>query len=125
MNRFFFILFFLPLAFSTANAHAEDKNRPILYKCETTQHVLSSNHELTIYKPSRFSIAISNYELFFYEAEFYEVDFSLNLSKFVSESSWEADFDRWYVSFSNGNFYFASIFANAAKAVSATCQKSG
>ena len=124
MNRFFYIVF-STFALLYSYAHAEDKNRPIFYKCETTQHVLSMFHKLTIYEPSRFSIAISNYELFFYEADFYRVDFSLNLSKFASESSWEADFDRWYVSFLNGNFYFVSVFANAAEAVSAKCQKSG
>ena len=125
MSRFFLILFFLPLALPAANAHAEDKNRPIFYKCETTHNVISRFHELTIYEPSRFSIAISNNELFFYEADFYGVDFSLNLSKFTSESSWEADYDRWYVSFLNGDFYYASVFANASTAVSAKCQKSG
>ena len=125
MSRFFLKLFFLSLLLSTPNAHAEDKNRPIFYTCETTQNVISLNHELTIYKPSRFSIAISNNELFFYEADFYGVDFSLNLSKFNSASSWEADYDRWYVSFSSGDFYYVSVFGNASKAVSAKCQKSG
>ena len=123
MSRF--LIFFLPLAILAANAYAGDKNRPIFYKCETTQNVVSSFHELTIHKPSRFSMAISNNELFFYEANFYGADFSLNLSKFTSERNWEADDDRFYVSLLNGNFYYVSVFANASIAVSAKCQKSG
>ena len=60
------------------------------------------------------------------------VDFGINgftggtnafkISRFEKLTDWQADYDRFYISFLDGNFYFSAVFPHGSRAVSAKCQ---
>jgi hypothetical protein len=43
---------------------------------------------------------------------------AFKISRFERLTDWQADYDRFYISFLDRNFYFAAVFPDSSRAVS-------
>ena len=90
--------------------------------CETTQVLQTERHKIITSKNETFRMTVSNDKVAFGINGFTGGTNVFKISRFEKLTDWQADYDRFYISFLDGNFYFAAVFPHSSRAVSATCQ---
>jgi len=90
--------------------------------CETTQILQTERHKIITSKNETFRMTVSNDIVAFGINGFTGGTNAFKISRFETLTDWQADYDRFYISFLDGNFYFAAVFPHSSRAVSAKCQ---
>ena len=90
--------------------------------CETTQVLQTERHKIITSKNETFRMTLSNDMVAFGINGFTGGTNVFKISRFEKLTDWQADYDRFYISFLDGNFYFAAVFPHSSRAVSAKCQ---
>ena len=90
--------------------------------CETTQVLQSERHKIITSKNEKFRMTVSKDIVDFGINGFTGGTNAFKMSRFAALTDWQADYDRFYISFLDGNLYFAAVFPNSSRAVSAKCQ---
>ncbi|MDC0649578.1 hypothetical protein OAQ37_03610 [Alphaproteobacteria bacterium] len=90
--------------------------------CETTQVLQTERHKLITSKNEKFKMTVSNAFVDFGINGFTGGTNAFKISRFEKITDWQADYDRFYISFLDGNFYFAAVFPDSSRAISAKCQ---
>jgi len=90
--------------------------------CETTQVLQTERHKIITSKNETFRMTVSNDMVAFGINGFTGGTNVFKISRFEKLTDWQADYDRFYISFLDGNFYFAAVFPHSSRAVSAKCQ---
>jgi hypothetical protein len=90
--------------------------------CETTQILQTERHKIITSKNEKFRMTVSSDIVDFGINGFTGGTNAFKISRFKNLTDWQADYDRFYISFLNGNFYFAAVFPDSSWAVSAKCQ---
>ena len=90
--------------------------------CETTQILQTERHKITKSKNETFRMTVSKDMVAFGINGFTGGTNAFKISRFERLTDWQADYDRFYISFLDGNFYFAAVFPHSSRAVSAKCQ---
>ena len=90
--------------------------------CETTQILQTERHKIITSKNEKFRMTVSSDFVDFGINGFTGGTNSFKISRFEKLTDWQADYDRFYISFLDGNFYFAAVFPHSARAVSAKCK---
>ncbi|MGA0310311.1 MAG: hypothetical protein ACO3MX_04630 [Candidatus Puniceispirillaceae bacterium] len=90
--------------------------------CETTQILQTERHKIITSKNQTFRMTVSNDIVAFGINGFTGGTNAFKISRFETLTDWQADYDRFYISFLDGNFYFAAVFPHSSRAVSAKCQ---
>ena len=90
--------------------------------CETTQVLQTERHKIITSKNETFRMTVSNDKVAFGINGFTGGTNVFKISRFEKLTDWQADYDRFYISFLDGNFYFAAVFPHSSRAVSAKCQ---
>ena len=90
--------------------------------CETTQVLQTERHKIIPSKNETFRMTLSNDMVAFGINGFTGGTNVFKISRFEKLTDWQADYDRFYISFLDGNFYFAAVFPHSSRAVSAKCQ---
>ncbi|MDA8716346.1 hypothetical protein N9M78_00130 [Alphaproteobacteria bacterium] len=90
--------------------------------CETTQILQTERHKIITSKNEKFRMTVSSDFVDFGINGFTGGTNSFKISRFEKLTNWQADYDRFYISFLDENFYFAAVFPHSARAVSAKCK---
>ena len=90
--------------------------------CETTQILQTERHKIITSKNEKFRMTVSSDFVDFGINGFTGGTNSFKISRFEKLTDWQADYDRFYISFLDENFYFAAVFPHSARAVSAKCK---
>jgi len=90
--------------------------------CETTQVLQTERHKIITSKNETFRMTVSNDMVAFGINGFTGGTNVFKISRFEKLTDWQADYDRFYISFLDENFYFAAVFPHSSRAVSAKCQ---
>jgi len=90
--------------------------------CETTQILQIERHKIITSKNEKFRMTVSSGFVDFGINGFTGGTNSFKISRFEKLTDWQADYDRFYISFLGENFYFAAVFPHSSRAVSAKCQ---
>ena len=90
--------------------------------CETTQILQTERHKIITSKNEKFRMTVSSDFVDFGINGFTGGTNSFKISRFEKLTDWQADYDRFYISFLDENFYFAAVFPHSSLAVSAKCQ---
>ena len=91
--------------------------------CETTQILQTERHKIITSKNEKFRMTVSSDFVDFGINGFTGGTNSFKISRFEKLTDWQADYDRFYISFLDENFYFAAVFPQSQLAVSAKCKK--
>ena len=102
------------------------------YKIGEVAKAFNVNTSLIRFWEKEFEIIKSKNEKFRVTVSNEIVDFGINgftggtnsfkISRFKKITEWQSDHNRFYISFLDGNFYFAAVFPDSSRAVSAKCQ---
>ena len=90
--------------------------------CETTQILQIERHKIITSKNEKVRMTVSNDIVDFGINGFTGGTNAFKISRFEKLTDWQADYDRFYISFLDGNFYFSAVFPHGSRAVSAKCQ---
>jgi hypothetical protein len=90
--------------------------------CETTQILHTERHKIITTKNETFRMTVSEDMVAFGINGFTGGTNAFKISQFEKLTDWQADYDRFYISFLDGNFYFAAVFPHSSRSVSAKCQ---
>ena len=90
--------------------------------CETTQVLEINDHTITKSRNEKFRIAVSTDAVNFGINSFSGGTNSFKMKNYRSKMDWQANSDRFYISFLNGNLYFSAVFPRNATLMSAKCQ---
>ena len=90
--------------------------------CETTHVLEIDDQALSKSKNEQFRIVVSSETVNFGINSFSGVTNTFKIIDYHSRMNWQADDDRFYISFLNGNLYFSAVFAKSATLVSAKCE---
>ena len=90
--------------------------------CETTQVLEIDEHALSKSKNEQFRLVVSNKTVNFGINSFSGGTNTFKIIDYRGTMNWQADDDRFYVSFLNGNLYFSAVFPKSATLVSARCE---
>ena len=90
--------------------------------CETTQILQTVKHKMVTSKNEHFRMTASNEVVVFGINGFTGGTNTFKISSFTKITDWQSDFDRFYLSFLNGDFYFSATFPESSTAVSARCK---
>jgi hypothetical protein len=90
--------------------------------CETTQVLNIDEHALSKSKNEQFRIVVSGETVNFGINSFSGGTNTFKIIDYRSSINWQADDNRFYVSFLNGNLYFSAVFPRSATLVSAKCE---
>lgn len=90
--------------------------------CETTQILETNQHEMFRPKNEKFRMVVSNDVVEFGINGFTGGTNSFKISNYKKVIDWQSDYDRFYILFLNGDFYFSAVFAQSSRAVSAKCK---
>ena len=90
--------------------------------CETTQILQTTQHQMIRQKNEKFRMTVSNGVVEFGINGFTGGTNKFKISKYLETNSWQSNYDRFYISFLNGDFYFSATFPQSSKAVSARCK---
>ena len=90
--------------------------------CETTQVLEIDEHALSNSKNERFRLVVSSETVNFGINSFSGGTNTFKIIDYRSKMNWQADDDRFYISFLNGNLYFSAVFPGSATLVSAKCE---
>ena len=113
------ILFFI--ANITFNGASVSWGKNAAY-CETTQVLEIDEHALSKSKNERFRLVVSSETVNFGINSFSGGTNTFKIIDYRSIMNWQADDDRFYISFLNGNLYFSAVFPGSATLVSAKCE---
>ena len=90
--------------------------------CETTQVLEIDGHALSKSKNEQFRLVVSNKTVKFGINSFSGGTNTFKIIDYRGTMNWQADDDRFHVSFLNGNLYFSAVFPKSATMVSARCE---
>ena len=90
--------------------------------CETTQILQTAQHQMIRQKNEKFRMTVSNGVVEFGINGFTGGTNKFKISKYLETNSWQSNYDRFYISLLNGDFYFSATFPQSSKAVSALCK---
>ena len=90
--------------------------------CETTQVLKIGEHALAKSKNEQFRLVVSSKNVNFGINSFSGGTNSFKIKNYRSKMDWQANHDRFYISFLNGNLYFSAVFPKNATLMSAKCQ---
>ena len=90
--------------------------------CETTQVLEIDEHTLSKSKNEQFRLVVSSETVNFGINSFSGGTNTFKIIDYQSRMNWQADDDRFYISFLNGNLYFSAVFPRSAMLVSAKCE---
>jgi len=90
--------------------------------CETTQVLEIDEHALSKSKNEQFRLVITSETVNFGINSFSGGTNTFKIIDYHNKMNWQADDDRFYISFLNGNFYFSAVFPRSATLVSAKCE---
>ena len=90
--------------------------------CETTQVLEIGEHALAKSKNEQFRLVVSSKTVNFGINSFSGGTNTFKIINYHSKMNWQADDDRFYISFLNGNLYFSAVFPRSATLVSAKCE---
>ena len=90
--------------------------------CRTTHILEIGDHALTKSKNEQFRLVVSRKTVNFGINSFTGGTNTFKIRNYRSRVDWQADDDRFYVSFLNGNLYFSAVFPRSATLVSAKCE---
>ena len=79
-------------------------------------------HALSKSKNEQFRLVVSNETVNFGINSFSGGTNTFKIIDYYAKMNWQADDDRFYVSFLNGNLYFSAVFAKSPTLVSAKCE---
>jgi hypothetical protein len=119
MRKLGLILFFVANLIFTGTSVSWGKNAAY---CETTQVLEIDQHALSKSKNEQFKLVVSSETVNFGINSFSGGTNTFKIIDYQSKMNWQADDDRFYISFLNGNFYFSAIFPRSATLVSAKCK---
>ena len=119
MRKSGLILFFIAnlILFSASMSWAEN----IAY-CDTTQALKLDGHTLEKSKNEEFRLVVSDKTVNFGINSFSGGTNIFKIKSYRSRMDWQADDDRFYITFLNGNLYFSAVFPRNATLVSAKCK---
>ena len=90
--------------------------------CETTQVLEVGEHALVKSKNEQFRQVVSSKTVNFGINSFSGGTNTFKVINYRSRMNWQADDDRFYISFLNGNLYFSAVFPRSSTLVSAKCE---
>ena len=90
--------------------------------CETTQVLKIDEHALAKSKNEQFRLVVSGKTVNFGINSFSGGTNSFKIKNYRSRMNWQADEDRFYIIFPNGDLYFSAVFPRRATLVSAKCK---
>ena len=90
--------------------------------CETTQILQTEQHKIITSRNEKFRMTVSSDIVDFGINGFTGGTNSFKISRFEKITDWQSDYNRFYISFLDGNLYFAAVFPDSSRAVSAKCQ---
>ena len=90
--------------------------------CETTQILQTAQHQMIRQKNEKFRMTVSNGVVELGINGFTGGTNKFKISNYLETTSWQSNYDRFYISFLNGDFYFSATFPQSSKAVSARCK---
>ena len=90
--------------------------------CETTQVLVIDEHALSKSKNEQFRLVVSSEAVNFGINSFSGGTNTFKIVDYRSSMNWQADDNRFYISFLNGNLYFSAVFPRSATLVSAKCE---
>ena len=90
--------------------------------CETTQVLEVGEHVLVKSKNEQFRLVVSSKTVSFGINSFSGGTNTFKVINYRSRMNWQADDDRFYISFLNGNLYFSAVFPRSSTLVSAKCE---
>ena len=111
---------FLALGLLVFDISASEAKTPVY--CETTQILQIERHKIITSKNEKFRMTVSSDFVDFGINGFTGGTNSFKISRFKKITDWQSDHNRFYISFLDGNFYFAAVFPDSSRAVSAKCQ---
>ena len=95
--------------------------KTVIY-CETTQILQTAQHQMIRKKNQSFRMALSNGVVEFGINEFTGGTNKFKISNYLETTNWQSNYNRFSISFLNGDFYFSSTFPQTSTAVSARCK---
>jgi hypothetical protein len=119
MRKSGLILFFIANLIFNVTSVSWAKNAAY---CETTQVLEIVDHALSKSKNEQFRIVVSSETVNFGINSFSGGTNTFKIIDYHSRMNWQADDDRFYISFLNGNLYFSAVFAKSATLASAKCE---
>ena len=90
--------------------------------CETTQVLEINEHALSKSKNEQFRLVVSGETVHFGINSFSGGTNTFKITVYQSIMNWQANDDRFHISFLNGDLYFSAVFARSATLVSAKCE---
>ena len=90
--------------------------------CKTTQVLKIDEHALEKSKNEKFRLVVSGKTVNFGINSFSGGTNSFKIKNYRSRMNWQADEDRFYITFLNGDLYFSAVFPRSATLVSAKCR---
>ena len=90
--------------------------------CETTQVLEIREHRIAKSKNEKFKLVVSSKTVNFGINSFSGGTNTFKIIDYRSRMNWQADDNRFYISFLNGNLYFSAVFPSSATLVSAKCE---
>ena len=90
--------------------------------CQTTQVLEIDDHSVSKSKNERFRLVVSNETVNFGINGFSGGTNTFKITDYRGRMNWQADDNRFYISFLNGNLYFSAVFPKSATLVSAKCE---
>ena len=119
MRKLGLILFFVANLIFNCTSVSWAKNAAY---CETTQVLEIDQHALSKSKNEQFKLVVSSETVNFGINSFSGGTNTFKIIDYQNKMNWQADDDRFYISFLNGNFYFSAVFPKSATLVSAKCK---
>lgn len=112
----------MPLVFCFFVSNISTVEAKTAIYCETTQILQTVQHKMVTSKNEQFRMTVSNEVVAFGINGFTGGTNTFKISNFIKITDWQSDFDRFYLSFLNGDFYFSATFPESSTAVSARCK---
>ena len=119
MRKSGLILFFIANIIFNGTSVSLAKNTAY---CETTQVLKIDEHTLSKSENEQFRLVVSRKTVNFGINSFSGGTNAFKIIDYRSRMNWQADDDRFYISFLNGNLYFSAVFPRNATLVSAKCE---
>ena len=90
--------------------------------CETTQILQTAEHRMIRSKNEKFRMTVSNDVVEFGINGFTGGTNAFKITDFSESANWQSNYNRFYISFLNEDFYFSATFPQSSIAVSARCK---
>ena len=119
MRKSGLILFFIANLIFNGTSVSWAKNAAY---CETTQVLEIDEHALSKSENEQFRLVVSSETVNFGINSFSGGTNTFKIIDYQSRMNWQADEDRFYITFLNGDLYFSAVFPRSATLVSAKCK---